>query len=152
MNKQNAALAGALVGLGGTITNAMNDNPEFVPCGRPAGIVMTNVAVLGDELPAGELAQRTQMVLALMNHVGEHHGAEVAGAYDASSLSPVKVALLDALTELTGLALPALQRGVNDRETSAYFYRSLAAVAADDAAAEAQLGKLADVMDRARTL
>ena len=152
MNKENIALAGALVGLGGTITNAMNADPEFVPCGRPAGIVMTNVAALDATMPASELNERVMQVLALMEHVGEHHGATVAGAYDASALSPVKESLLGALIELTGAALPALERGVNDREVSAYFYRSLAAVAADDAAAEGQLSKLSSIMERAQQL
>lgn len=152
MTTLNPALTGALVALGGTITNAMNDDPEFVPCGRPAGIVMGNVQALGLNLSDEEYAARASQVLALADHVGDHHGAKVEPAYDASALSPVKEQLLDALIELSATTLPALERGINDRQVSAFFYRSLAAIAGEDKDAADQLDQLADIAKAAFAL
>ena len=151
MDNATATLANALIGLGRTITNAMNDDPEFVPCGRPAGIVMGNVAALGQNLSDEEYAARAQQVLALMEHVGDHHGAQVAGTYEGE-LTQVKTSLLDSLIELTDLTLPALEAGAFAPDVNAFFYRSLAALAADDAACEAQLAQLDAIAAQAKSL
>lgn len=151
MNTKNAPLVNALVSLGGTITNAMDDDPEFVPCGRPAAFVMSNVAALAADQSAEELAQRVQATLGLAEHVSEHHGAKLASAYEGE-ISPIKAELLDSLVELTGITAASLERGAFDPTVNAYFYRSLASIAGDDAAAEAQLSKLAGIMERARSL
>lgn len=125
----NAPLAGALIGMGGTIANAMDANPEFVPCGRPAGVVMDNLVALGEGLPAQELDERTQQVSWFIGHVHEHHGAPMVQSYDASELSSAQAELLDNLIELAALALPALQRGTVSQEVSRYLYQALAAIA-----------------------
>lgn len=151
MSDSSKVLTNALIGLGGTITNAMNDDPEFVPCGRPAGIVMGNVAALGQNLSDEEYAARAQQVTALMEHVGDHHGAQVAGTYEGE-LTQVKTSLLDSLIELTDLTLPMLEAGAFAPEVNAFFYRSLAALAADDAACEAQLAQLDAIAAQAKSL
>ena len=50
MNAQNAQLAGALVGLGATITQAMDEIEDFVPCGHPATVVIDGLSSLNDRL------------------------------------------------------------------------------------------------------
>ena len=61
MKNENAQLAGALVGLGGTIYQAMDEIDGFVPCGHPATVVIDGLASLqarlSDEvpLPSGRL-------------------------------------------------------------------------------------------------
>ena len=153
MLAQNTALAGALIGLGGTLTNAMKDDPEFVPCGRPAGIVMTNVAMLGRDIDAADMAQRTRQVTMLADHVGDHHGAEVAPLGDARELSPAKADLLDSLIEMTTFTLPAVQNGIWDKDVNEFFYRSLACLAdPTDNVAKAQLAKLPEIQAKAREL
>ena len=152
MDARTLELAGALIGLGGTITNAMDADPDFTPCRRPAGIVMGNVAALGENLPDEEYAARTEQVLALMEHVGEHHGATVAGAHDASALTAEQEELLSALIELTATTLPKLEADVFSPEVNAFFYRSLATLAGDGSAVEGQLAKLASVQELARSL
>lgn len=132
MNAANAPLAGALIGMGGTIASAMDANPEFVPCGRPAGVVMDNLMALDKELPAQELDERTQQVSWFIGHVHEHHGAPMVQPYDAGKLSPTQTELLDGLIDLAALALPTLQRGAVSQEVSRYLYQGLAAIARNE--------------------
>ena len=46
MINENARLAGALVGLGGTISQAMDEIEDFIPCGHPAAVVIDGLASL----------------------------------------------------------------------------------------------------------
>lgn len=151
MSDPSIVLANALIGLGGTITNAMNDDPSFVPCGRPAAFVMGNLAALGENLPDAEFAARAQQTAALAEHVSDHHGARLASPY-AGELTPVKRELLNSLIELTGITLASLEGGAFSPEINAYLYRSLAALAVDDDAATAQLAQLADITAKAKAL
>ena len=135
MNLRNIKLVDALAKLGGTIANAMDADPEFTPCNRPAAIVMDNVTALALKISEDELSARIQQVLDLAEHVEEHHGAAPAPAVDGTLLSTTQMALIENMIDLAGVAYPALKKGNTDPEVNAYFYRGLASLAHSDAAA-----------------
>lgn len=152
MNRHNIELVGALVKLGGTITHAMDADPEFVPCGRPAGIVMDNVLALALSISANELAKRIQMVSTLAEHVEDHHGAAPARVIDATKLSAKQLALVENLIDLAGVAYPALKKDASDPNVNAYFYRALAALDGTDADAEVWIERYIATKTKAQKL
>ena len=135
MNMRNIKLVDALAKLGGTIANAMDADPDFTPCMRPASIVMDNVTALALKISEGELSERIEQVRELAEHVEEHHGAAPAPEIDATKLSATQLALCENMIDLAGVAYPALKKGNTDPTVNAYFYRSLAALAHSDSAA-----------------
>ncbi len=44
MSDQKKQLAGAVIALGATITDAMDDVPGFVPCGTPAQVILDAIS------------------------------------------------------------------------------------------------------------
>ena len=152
MNMRNIPLVGALAKLGGTITNAMDADPDFTPCTRPASIVMDNVTALALKISEDELNARLEQVRALAEHVEEHHGAAPAPEIDATKLSTTQLALCENMIDLAGFAYPALKKGATDPAVNAYFYRSLAALAHSDSAASEWIEKYAETRSLAQKL
>lgn len=133
MDKTRNQLLGALIGLGGTISQAMDEIEGFVPCGRPAGVVLGGLAACGDESATGEeLARDTQTVIGFIEHVSSHRGVP---AHDprTEELSGEECQLAEGLVEFAGRVqgkeLPA--------DLNAFVYRALAALDACDARAVA---------------
>lgn len=151
MKAANHALAGALIGMGGTITNAMDANPGFMPCGRTAGVIIDNLSLLDTDIPADELAARTEEVLGFIDHVSAHRGVNPVPAHDAA-LTAAQIELLDALTELAAAVLPAAQAGTFSDKVDEYLYRSLAAIARGEEDVAAQLDKLDKIKATAASL
>lgn len=137
MNEQQKQLAGNIVALGATITEAMDDCPGFVPCGTPAQITLDAIATLNADDDA-EIARETQTVAGFVQHVAGHRGVRAHEPADVSNLSATQQQLVQKIAEFA--------TGSNGSEVtpeqSSWLYRSLAAFEHDDAAAEAQLRAL----------
>lgn len=127
MNANKSELFGALCGLGGTITEAMNEIPGFVPCGHPAAVVMEALEVCGnDNASEDEIVAQTATVQSFIEHVADHRGVSAhAGRTDA--LSADETALAEKLIAAAPSTDPA------DPDTAQVFYRALAALDAADA-------------------
>lgn len=128
MNANNAQLAGALVGLGATITEAMDTIEGFVPCGHPAAVVIDNLVALNRDLSADELAERVQTVSDFIQHVSENRGVSAHAIADVSALGNSKGMLFAALEDVAAAVSPKgnLHQNVNE-----WLYRSLDALERD---------------------
>lgn len=125
-------LVDALVGLGSTITEAMDVIEGFVPCGHPALTVSNALVSLGTDDDAA-LAQQLETVKGFIDHVSENRG--VTAHHDASvELTGPKADLFAAIREVGTLMQTA---GVKNTQVNEWVYRSLAALNdSDEKAAE----------------
>lgn len=125
-------LVNALVGLGATITEAMDVIEGFVPCGHPALTVSNALVSLGTDDDAA-LAQQLETVKGFIDHVSENRG--VTAHHDASvELTGSKANLFAAIREVGTLMQTA---GVKNTQVNEWVYRSLAALNdSDEKAAE----------------
>lgn len=127
MDSNKTKLFGKLCGLGGTITEAMNEIEGFVPCGHPAAVVLEALEVCGDPLATDtKVAEELDTVQGFIEHVSEHRGVS-AHAGRADELSAEETALADTLVKVAPLLDPA------DPDKAQVFYRALAAIDASDA-------------------
>lgn len=125
MNTQNAQLAGALVGLGATITQAMDQIEDFVPCGHPASVIIDGLASLDDSLSDEQRSEQVSSVTGLIDHVSEKRGVPAHGITDVLELGGIKTQLLD---ELKHLAIAVQPKTDRNQGVNAWIYRSLAAI------------------------
>lgn len=125
MKTANTQLAGALVGLGGTITHAMNEIEDFVPCGHPASVVIDGLAALEADLPEDVLAERIESVRNFIQHVSEHRGVPAHAVADVSELSGSRKELFDYVEKIARKLKP---KGGLHQNVNAWLYRSLAAI------------------------
>ena len=125
-------LVNALVGLGATITEAMDVIEGFVPCGHPA-LTVSNAFVALDADDDAALAQQLEIVEGFIDHVSENRG--VTAHHDVFvELAGPKADLLTAIREVGALMQTA---GVKNTQVNEWVYRSLAALnGADEQAAE----------------
>ena len=125
-------LVDALVGLGATITEAMDVIEGFVPCGHPA-LTVSNALVALDTEDDAALAQQLETVEGFIDHVSENRG--VTAHHDAFvELAGPKADLLAAIREVGALMQTA---GVKNIKVNEWVYRSLAALNdSDEKAAE----------------
>lgn len=125
-------LVNALVGLGATITEAMDVIEGFVPCGHPALTVSNALVSLGTDDDAA-LAQQLETVKGFIDHVSENRG--VAAHHDLFvELVGPKADLLAAIRGVGALMQTA---GVKNTQVNEWVYRSLAALNdSDEKAAE----------------
>ena len=65
-------LVNALVGLGSTITEAMDVIEGFVPCGHPALVVTGALNALTDGADEATLAEHVETVRGFIDHVSEN--------------------------------------------------------------------------------
>ena len=100
MKNENAQLAGALVGLGGTIYQAMHEIDGFVPCGHPATVVIDGLASLQARLSDEELSKKTKSVCGLIDHVSEKRGVPVHSVANVKEFSSSKKELLARLADI----------------------------------------------------
>lgn len=116
-------LVDALVGLGATITEAMDVIEGFVPCGHPALTVSNALVSLGTDDDAA-LAQQLETVKGFIDHVSENRG--VTAHHDVFvELAGPKADLLVAIREVGALMQTA---GVKNTQVNEWVYRSLAAL------------------------
>lgn len=148
MKNENAQLAGALVGLGGTISQAMDEIDSFVPCGHPAAIVIDGLASLQAGLSDEELSAKTESVCGLINRVSEKRGVPVHSIANVSEFPSSKKELLDSLMDVASNLQP--KEGV-PQNINAWLYRGLAALEDDGDTAMNMLAE-ANVMKAAAAL
>ena len=116
-------LVNALVGLGSTITEAMDVIEGFVPCGHPALTVSNALVTLGADDDAA-LAQQLETVDSFIDHVSENRG--VAAHHDLFvALVGPKADLFAAIREVGTLMQTV---GVKNTQVNEWVYRSLAAL------------------------
>ncbi len=129
-------LINALVGLGTTITEAMDVIEGFVPCGHPALTVSNALVSLGSDDDAA-LAQQLETVKGFIDHVSENRG--VTAHHDASvELTGPKADLFAAIREVGTLMQTA---GVKNTQVNEWIYRSLAALDSSDEKVAEQLAE-----------
>ena len=125
-------LVNALVGLGSTITEAMDVIEGFVPCGHPA-LTVSNALVALDADDDAALAQQLETVegVSETRGVSAYHGIEV-------ELAGPKADLLTAIREVGALMQTA---GVKNTQVNEWVYRSLAALDSSEEKAAEQLAE-----------
>lgn len=129
-------LVNALVGLGTTITEAMDVIEGFVPCGHPALTVSNALVALNADDDAA-LAQQLETVKGFIDHVSENRG--VTAHHDVFvELAGPKADLLAAIREVGALMQTA---GVKNTQVNEWVYRSLAALNDSDEAAAKKLAE-----------
>ncbi len=129
-------LVDALVGLGATITEAMDVIEGFVPCGHPA-LTVSNALVALDTEDDAALAQQLETVEGFIDHVSENRG--VTAHHDASvELTGSKANLFAAIREVGTLMQTA---GVKNTQVNEWVYRSLAALNDSDEKAADKLAE-----------
>lgn len=130
-------LVNALVGLGLTITEAMDVIEGFVPCGHPA-LTVSNALVALDADDDAALAQQLETVEGFIDHVSENRG--VAAHHDVFvELAGPKADLFTAIREVGALMQTA---GVKNTQVNEWVYRSLAALDSSDEKAAEQLAEV----------
>ena len=127
-------LVNALVGLGSTITEAMDVIEGFVPCGHPA-LTVSNALVALDTDDDATLAEQLETVHGFIDHVSENRG--VTAHHNVSvELAGPKADLFAAVREVGALMQTA---GVKNTQVNEWVYRSLAALNTTDVKAAEQL-------------
>lgn len=125
-------LINALVGLGSTITEAMDVIEGFVPCGHPALTVSNALVALGSD-DNSVLAQQLETVDGFIDHVSENRGVTAYHDLTVELVGP-KADLFAAIREIGTLMQTA---GVKNTQVNEWVYRSLAALNdSDEKAAE----------------
>ncbi|MDN0055805.1 hypothetical protein [Collinsella ihumii] len=126
MNAQNAQLAGALVGLGATITQAMDEIEDFVPCGHPATVVIDGLSSLNDRLTDDQRNDQMATVTGLIDHVSEKRGVPAHPVVDIDSIGGIKTRLLGELQDVASAVKDSTN--LDHQGVNAWIYRSLAAI------------------------
>lgn len=120
-------LVNALVGLGSTITEAMDVIEGFVPCGHPA-LTVSNALVALDSDDDATLAEQLETVEGFIDHVSENRGVTAYHGL-AIELAGPKADLFAAIREVGALMQTA---GVKNTQANEWVYRSLAALNGND--------------------
>lgn len=116
-------LVDALVGLGATITEAMDVIEGFVPCGHPA-LTVSNALVALDTEDDAALAQQLETVEGFIDHVSENRGVTAHHGINVELTGP-KANLFAAIREVGTLMQTA---GVKNTQVNEWVYRSLVAL------------------------
>lgn len=148
MKNENARLAGALVSLGGTISQAMDEIEGFIPCGHPATVVIDGLASLQARLSDEELSKKTESVCGLIDHVSEKRGVPVHSVANVKELSSSKKELL---ARLVDVACQLQTKETTDQNINIWLYRGLAALEDDSNTAISMLAE-ANAMEAAAAL
>lgn len=116
-------LVNALVGLGSTITEAMDVIEGFVPCGHPA-LTVSNALVALDADDNAVLTQQLETVKGFIDHVSENRGVTAHHDLYIELVGP-KADLFAAIREVGTLMQTV---GVKNTQVNEWVYRSLAAL------------------------
>lgn len=131
-----------LVGLGSTITEAMDQIEGFVPCSHPALVVTGALNALTDGASEEALAEQIETVRGFIDHVSENRGVT---AYNNIELAEPAGTKAELFAEIGGIAQLTKTAGVKNTEANEWLYRSLAALSGDNAAAKAKLAEAAGI-------
>lgn len=131
-------LVNALVGLGSTITEAMDVIEGFVPCGHPALVVTSALNALTDGADEATLADHVETVRGFIDHVSENRGVTAHHDIELGELTGVKAELFAEISAIANLTKTA---GVKNTQVSEWLYRSLAALNSSDEKAAEQLAE-----------
>lgn len=126
--KQNEAtqnLINAVIGLGATISEAMDNDSSFVPCGKPAAVVNKALELATTNTPDEALIQHTQAVNAFTQHVSEHRGVS-AHNVQLTTFSEEQQKLFETTAKR---ALEVQKSEEHQPEIMAQIYRNLASLA-----------------------
>ena len=137
-------LINALVGLGSTITEAMDQIEGFVPCGHPALVVVEAVNAISSGADKTTLAEQLDTVDGFIDHVAEHRGVTAYHGLDIE-LAGAKAELFGKIADVTALMKTA---GVKNTQVNEWVYRNLAAINLDSAAAVNLLEHAADIKNQ----
>ena len=129
-------LVNALVGLGSTITEAMDVIEGFVPCGHPALVVTSALNALTDGADETTLAEHVETVRGFIDHVSENRGVTAHHDIELGELTGVKAELFAGISAIANLTKTA---GVKNTQVNEWLYRSLAALDSSDEKAAEQL-------------
>lgn len=131
-------LVNALVGLGSTITEAMDVIEGFVPCGHPALVVMGALNALTDGADEATLAEHVETIRGFIDHVSENRGVTAYHDIELGELTGVKAELFAEISAIANLTKTA---GVKNTQVNEWLYRSLAALNSSDEKAAEQLAE-----------
>ena len=135
-------LISALVGLGSTITEAMDQIEGFVPCGHPALVVTGALNALADGADEAVLAEQLKTVRGFIDHVSENRGVT---AYHNIELAKLTGAKAELFAEISAVANLTKTAGVKNTQVNEWIYRSLAALNKDEAMAADKLAESAAI-------
>ena len=135
-------LVNALVGLGSTITEAMDVIEGFVPCGHPALVV---TGALTDGADEATLAEHVETVRGFIDHVSENRGVTAHHDIELGELTGAKAELFAEISAIANLTKTA---GVKNTQVNEWLYRSLAALNQSDATAVDKLAEAAAIKTR----
>ncbi|MGN0287037.1 MAG: hypothetical protein ACI4B6_05145 [Atopobiaceae bacterium] len=123
MSEQKNLLAGSVIALGATITEAMDDAPGFVPCGTPAQVILNaiNTYATADDAAAEQTAQQ---VTGFVGHVSEHRGVTAHETADVEQLSDQQKELAQKVLDLAKVATADTM----DPQQTEWLYRALGAL------------------------
>ena len=93
-------LVNALVGLGSTITEAMDVIEGFVPCGHPALVVTGALNALTDGADEATLAEHVETVRGFIDHVSENRGVTAHHDIELGELTGAKAELFAAISAI----------------------------------------------------
>lgn len=131
-------LVNALVGLGSTITEAMDVIEGFVPCGHPALVVTGALNALTDGADEATLAEHVETVRGFIDHVSENRGVTAHHDIELGEPTGVKAELFAEISAIANLTKTA---GVKNTQVNEWLYRSLAALDSSDEKAAEQLAE-----------
>lgn len=131
-------LVNALVGLGSTITEAMDVIEGFVPCGHPALVVTSALNALTDGANEATLAAHVETVRGFIDHVSENRGVTAHHDIELGELTGAKAELFAEISAIANLTKTA---GVKNTQVNEWLYRSLAALDSSDEKAAEQLAE-----------
>lgn len=131
-------LVNALVGLGSTITEAMDVIEGFVPCGHPVLVVTGALNALTDGADEATLAEHVETVRGFIDHVNENRGVTAHHDTELGELTGAKAELFAEISAIANLTKTA---GVKNTQVNEWLYRSLAALDSSDEKAAEQLAE-----------
>lgn len=136
-------LVAELVGLGTTMSAAMDALPGFVPCGHAFGVVVEGLAASAGHVAPEDVRQVTEAVRARSEHVSDHRGvpqgaavdvrAQLAAAPANDQAAAMRAQLLLSLQGIAPYALRAMELGVMSDDVDVALARGLAALGREDA-------------------
>ena len=134
-------LTAELVGLGTTMTRAMDAVPGFVPCGHAFGVVLEGLAATVSCEDEGRISELTEDVRARSEHVSDHRGVTRGAVVDVMAV-PGDVATPEAAIRAQVLATVraaacdaelAMRLGVMSDDVNVALVRALDGIADLDA-------------------
>lgn len=150
-------LVAELVGLGATMTAAMDALPGFVPCGHAFGIVIEGLAASAGHVDPAHVREVTAAVRARSEHVSDHRGVAQGKPVDVrhslagdGKTSAMRAQLLVSLQGIAPYAMRAMELGVMSDDLDVALARALAVLGRSDATVAELHEQLAGVSEAAR--